>query len=157
MSDPAELFNRVLAQLIPQAHRMGVVAVELAEGLAVCRVPLAGNGNHLGSMYAGVLFTVAEVLGGAICLPSFDITRFAPVVEAVRIDFRKQARSDVLATARLDRETVARVRTEAEEHGRSAFALTAELVDADSVVVATTAGDYQLREHRFPDLTPISG
>ncbi|WP_156753337.1 PaaI family thioesterase [Actinokineospora pegani] len=147
MSGPAA-FNEAIAHLIPQAHRMGVTALELAPGRAVCRVPLAGNGNHLGTMYAGVLFTVAEVLGGAICLPSFDVGRFYPVVRDLKIDFRRPARSDVTATAELDAATVERVGAEAAAEGKAAFTLAAELVDAEGVVVATTVGSYQLRAHR---------
>jgi len=146
-SDFVSAFNTGLPHLIPQAHRMGVTAVELGPGVAVCRVPLADNGNHLGTMYAGVLFTVAEVLGGAICLPSFDLTRFHPVVRDLRIDFRRPARTDVTAAAALDAATVERVRAEAEAGGKSTFVLTTELTDADGVVIATTEGTYQLRRN----------
>ncbi|OLR89642.1 PaaI family thioesterase [Actinokineospora bangkokensis] len=142
-----EAFNEGLAQLIPVAHRMGVAAVELRPGLAVCRVPLEGNGNHLGTMYAGVLFTVAEVLGGALCLPSFDTGRFYPVVRDLKVDFRRPARSDVLARAELDQATIARVAAEAEEHGKAPFTLEAVLTDTGGTVVATTVGSYQLRKH----------
>jgi acyl-coenzyme A thioesterase PaaI-like protein len=142
-----ELFNQALATLIPQAHRMGIIAVELAPGRAVCVVPIEGNGNHFGTMYAGVLFTVAEVLGGAICLPSFDLARFYPVVKDVKIDFRKPARTDIRSTATLDADTITRVAAEADELGKSTFLLEAELTDADGVVVATTVGTYQLRAH----------
>ncbi|MGQ0840550.1 PaaI family thioesterase [Actinokineospora sp.] len=140
-------FNQAIEHLIPQAHRMGVTAVELAPGRVVCSVPLADNGNHLGTMYAGVLFTVAEVLGGGICLPIFDLSRFYPIVKDLRIDFRRPARSDVRAAATLTAETIERVRAEAEDHGKSTFILEAELTDTEGHVVATTVGTYQLRAH----------
>lgn len=142
-----DTFNAVLEHLVPQAHRMGVRAVDLEPGRIVCWVPLAGNGNHLGTMYAGVLFTVAEVLGGGICLPSFDLTRYYPVVKSVRIDFRKPARTDVLAEATLSPERVAAIKAAADEHGKAEFQLTATLADNDGTVVATTEGTYQLRVH----------
>ena len=145
--DLGAAFNDGLPHLIPLVHRMGVTAVELGPGIAVCRIPLAGNGNHVGTLYAGALFTVAEVLGGAICLPSFDLARFYPVVRAVTIDFRRPARTDVTASALLDAATIDRVRTEAEAEGKSTFVLTAELTDTGGVVVATTEGTYQLRKH----------
>ncbi|CRK62059.1 hypothetical protein [Alloactinosynnema sp. L-07] len=140
-----ELFNQALATLIPQAHSMGITADVLEPGRAECVVPIDGNGNHLGTMYAGALFTVAEVLGGAICLPSFDLTRFYPVVKDVKIDFRKPARTDIRSVATLDPDTIARVAAEAAAHGKSTFVLEAELTDTDGVVVATTTGTYQLR------------
>lgn len=142
-----EAFNAALEHLVPQAHRMGVHAVELAPGRVVCRVPLEGNGNHLNTMYAGVLFTVAEVLGGAICLPSFDLSRFYPVVKSLRIDFRKPARTDVLAETRLSDEQIADIADVADKHGKAEFTLAATLTDAAGIVVATTEGVYQLRAH----------
>ncbi|MGW5053357.1 YiiD C-terminal domain-containing protein [Actinokineospora sp. NPDC004072] len=146
-----DAFNAALAQLVPQAHRMGVRAVVLEPGRIVCRVPLAGNGNHIGTMYAGVLFTVAEVLGGGICLPSFDLTRFYPVVKNVRIDFTKPARTDVLAEAAL--EGIEAIRAAAEEHGRAEFTLAATLTDLAGTVVATTESAYQLRVRELPRAT----
>lgn len=140
-------FNGALEHLVPQAHRMGVRAVELAPGRVVCRVPLQGNGNHLDTMYAGVLFTVAEVLGGAICLPSFDLARFYPVVKSLRIDFRRPARTDVLAETSLPAERIAEIGARAAEHGKAEFTLDATLTDATGTVVATTEGVYQLRAH----------
>lgn len=140
-----EQFNAALEHLVPQAHRMGVRAAVLEPGRVVCRVPLEGNGNHLNTMYAGVLFTVAEVLGGAICLPSFDLTAFYPVVKSLRIDFRKPARSDVLAETTLSAERVAEVDRLAREHGKAEFTLDATLTDEAGIVVATTEGVYQLR------------
>lgn len=139
------MFNQAIEHLVPQAHRMGVRAVELGPGRVACAVPLEGNGNHLGTMYAGVLFTAAEVLGGGICLPSFDLTRFLPVVRDLRIDFRRAARTDVLARATLAAEEVERVRADAEATGKAVFTLAAELTDANGQVVAATEGTYQLR------------
>ncbi|UVS77384.1 DUF4442 domain-containing protein [Actinokineospora sp. UTMC 2448] len=138
-----DAFNAALAHLVPQAHRMGVRAVELEPGRIACRVPLDGNGNHIGTMYAGVLFTVAEVLGGGICLPSFDLTRYYPVVRSVRIDFTKPARTDVVAEAALD--GIEAIRTEVQAHGRADFTLNATLRDTAGIVVASTEGAYQLR------------
>ncbi|GAA4425871.1 PaaI family thioesterase [Actinokineospora soli] len=143
-----ETFDAALEHLVPQAHRMGVRAVEVAPGRVVCRVPLEGNGNHLGTIYAGVLFTVAEVLGGALCMPSFDLARFYPVVKSLRIDFRKPARSDVLAETSLPEDRIAEIAKTAEEHGKAEFTLHATLTDADGIVVAATEGVYQLRAHK---------
>ncbi len=86
-----ELFNTVLAQSIPRAADMGIEVVELRPGYVKSKTPFDGNGNHIGTMYAGVLFTAAELLGGAIALSTFDMTKFYPVVKGLSINFRRPA------------------------------------------------------------------
>ncbi|MGA8328239.1 MAG: thioesterase, partial [Mycobacterium sp.] len=60
--------NDALGSTIPTAHNMGVRVVEARRGFAATTVPVEGNGNHFGVIYAGVQFTVAEILGGIIAL-----------------------------------------------------------------------------------------
>ncbi|MCX0271761.1 DUF4442 domain-containing protein [Nocardia zapadnayensis] len=143
----AEIVNSALEQTIPVAHRMGVHAEEVRRGYAAATVPVEGNGNHFGVMYAGVLFTVGEILGGAIAVASFDTTRFYPLVKDLRIAFRKPATTAVRAQATLDDAEIDRIAAEAAANGKADFTLRAVLSDADGVVVAETEGLYQLRAH----------
>ena len=87
-----DAFNAGLEQMIPRAHQMGVRMTELARGSVAAEVPFEGNGNHIGTMYAGVMFTVGEILGGAIVVTSFDVAKFYPVVKDLKINFRRPAR-----------------------------------------------------------------
>ncbi|MFC4604154.1 PaaI family thioesterase [Rhodococcus kronopolitis] len=146
--DFAPAVNGAVEAAIPVVHGMGVRAVEARRGYASSMVPVAGNGNHFGVMYAGVLFTVAEMLGGAIAVASFDGAAFYPLVKDLRIKFTRPATTDVRAEATLDEDTIVRVTREAAEVGKSDFALDATVTDADGVVVAVTTGLYQLRAHR---------
>ena len=126
---------------------MGVRFTELRRGHVTATVPFEGNGNHFGTVYAGVIFTVAEVLGGALSFATFDPTTHYPLVRSVRIDFLKAGRSDLTATADLDDVSIERVTAEAAAGGKPRFELVAEVTDAHGVVVARTTGDYQLRPH----------
>lgn len=139
--------NTAIEQMLPVAARMGVKVTELSRGQVASEVPMEGNGNHFGVMYAGVLFTVAEVLGGAIALPTFDIAEYYPLVKDLQINFRRPAKTTVTARTSLDDETIEKVTAEAAEKGKADFVLDAELTDADGTVVATTHGLYQLRKH----------
>ena len=115
-------------------------------GFAAPTVPVEGNGNHFGVIYAGVLFTVAEILGGIIPLEHF---RHLPST------FRWSKTSTSLLSAwpgpncgreaSLDDEAIARIEAEAAERGKSDFTLEAVVTDADGKTVATTRGLYQLR------------
>ena len=141
------LLNGSLGRTIPVLDHMGLEVIEAAPGRAAARVPMAGNGNHVGTMYAGVLFSVAEMLGGALSLATFDPARFYPIVKDLRIDFRRPATSTVTARTALDATEVDRVLADAERDGKGQFVLRSELTDEDGAVVATTEGTYQIRPH----------
>lgn len=149
MTDTAlvDMMNAGMAQTIPVAHSMGVKIAEARRGYAVATVPAEGNGNHFGVVYAGVEFTVAEILGGVIALSTFDSAKYFPLVKNLDIAFVGMARSELRAEASLDDDTIARVEAEAAERGKADFVLEATVTDADGQTVATTRGLYQLRAH----------
>jgi acyl-coenzyme A thioesterase PaaI-like protein len=140
--------NGAIESTIPIAHKMGLKVVEARPGFAATTVPAEGNGNHFGVIYAGVLFTVAEILGGIIPLITFDTAKYFPLVKNLDIQFVAMAKSDVRAQASLDDATIARVEAEAAERGKADFTLEAVVTDADGQTVATTRGLYQLRALR---------
>lgn len=144
-SSTADAINSVIEAAIPVAHRMGIRATQARAGYASSMVPIEGNGNHFGVMYAGVLFTVAEVLGGAIAAASFDSSAYYPLVKDLQIAFKRPATTDVRAEATMADDEIARVAAEAAEHGKSEFTLESTVTDANGVIVAVTTGIYQLR------------
>ena len=141
----AEQLTAGLATLIPVAHQMGVRFVELRPGHVRAEVPFEGNGNHFGVVYAGVIFTVAEVLGGAIHFATFDVTTHYPLVRSLTIDFLKPGTGDLSASMTMPAEEIERIRAEAQPGVKVPFVVETEVVGADGTVVARTRGDYQLR------------
>lgn len=139
--------NEGMRAMIPLVASCGIEVIELERGYARTKAPFKGNGNHFGTMYAGVLFTVAEVLGGVMAAVTFDVARFFPLVKSVEIDFKKPATGDVFAQARLDDETIAAATAEAEADGRGRYELHATVTNAEGTVLATTVGQYQIRPH----------
>jgi acyl-coenzyme A thioesterase PaaI-like protein len=109
-------------------------------------MPLKGNENHIGMMYAGALFTIAEMPGGAIHLSTFDVTRYVPVVKHLDIRFRRPALTDVTFEVELSEEEVERINRELEAQGKSDFVLNGEVKDAAGTVVAVTTATYQARK-----------
>lgn len=150
------LLNSVIEQSIPAMHGLGIRAEHLEPGHVVGSAPLEGNTNHLGTMYAGTLFGLAEMLGGAMFGASFDIARFHPTVKDLQIRFRRPATSDIRAEASLDVSTLTGLRAEAEENGKAEFVLEARITDVAGEVVATTTATYQVRANRpsRPATTP---
>lgn len=143
-----ESINAAIEATIPALHRMGVRAVDAQPGMAASTVPIEGNGNHFGAMYAGVLFSVAEVLGGVLAASTFDSSKYFPLVKDLQIAFRRPATTDVRAEVRLDDDTVRQATADAAANGKAEFVLEAVVTDTQGVTVATTRGIYQLRALR---------
>src|SRR4051812_24405927 len=142
------MMNGAMESTIPPVHKMGVKVVEARRGFAAASVPAEGNGNHFGVIYAGVQFTVAEMLGGIIALATFDAGRYFPLVKKLEIAFAARATTALRAEASMDDETIARVEAEAAAQGKADYTLDAVVTDEAGTVVATTSGLYQLRAQR---------
>jgi acyl-coenzyme A thioesterase PaaI-like protein len=147
VSHLVDMMNGAMESTIPPVHKMGVRVVEARRGHAVASVPLAGNDNHFGVIYAGVQFTVAEMLGGVIALATFDAAKYYPLVKNVDIAFTGMARTDLLAQASLDDEEIARIAADVAENGKADFTLDAVVKDQAGQTVSVTRGLYQLRAH----------
>lgn len=139
--------NAMLEKLIPRVWQMGVRFTDLRPGSVTATVPFEGNANHFGVVYAGVTFTVAEVLGGAMLTASFDPSTHYPLVKSLSIDFTAPGTGPLTATATLSDDEVARIRAAATPGAKVEFVLVAEVVGPDGTVVARTRGDYQLRPY----------
>lgn len=127
-------------------ERIGLRALVMEPRRVKLELPLAGNANHIGSIYAGALFTVAELPGGALFLTTFDVERFFPVLKTMNIRFRRPAFTDVTVEVSLSQAETDRIATEAETRGKAEFILQTEVRDADGQVVAQAEGVYQLRK-----------
>ena len=132
-------------EVIPMAARAGLVVEVVEHGRARVRVPFDGNGNHFGTMYAGGPFLAAEILGGVLCLGTFDVARFFPLLTGIDLRFTAVATTDVTAEVAIDDDEAARIRDEAATTGKSRFDLDVEVRDTHGNVVATVTGHYQLR------------
>ncbi len=147
MPVPAEIARQLTEEKIAFVQRMGLKAEVLEPGFVRLLAPLAGNQNHIGSLYAGALFTLAEMPGGALFLTSFDSQRFYPVVKEVNLRFRRPATSDIRVEARLDAAEIERIQEEATRAGKAEYRLDLQLTDASGAVVAESSALYQLRAH----------
>jgi acyl-coenzyme A thioesterase PaaI-like protein len=126
----------------------GLRALELRSGYAKCLMPLKGNENHIATMNAGALFTLAEITGGALLVASFGVTRYLAVVVEMNIQFVKPADSDVTLEVSLDPGRIPSLQEEALRNGKVRFELVGELKSATGVVVARSRGLYQIRKLR---------
>jgi thioesterase domain-containing protein len=126
-------------------ERIGLKALVLERGRVRLAVPLKGNVNHIGSMYAGALFTLAEIPGGALFLTSFDTDRFYPVVKEMTIRFIKPVTTEATVEILLDEAAISKIQADADAFGKAEYILEGQIRDADGRLVAESRGIYQLR------------
>ena len=147
MAFPLEVARQLTEEQIAFVKRSQLKAEVLEPGFVRLCMPLAGNQNHIGSMYAGALFTLAEIPGGALFLTSFDTQRYYPVIKEMNLRFRRPATGDIRVEARLDAAEIERLQAEAAETGKAEYVLELALTDSTGEVVAQSRGLYQLRKH----------
>jgi hypothetical protein len=126
--------------------RTGIKVLAMRDGYVKTLMPLEGNVNHVGIMYAGSLFTIGECMGGAIYGVAFDVKRFYPLVKEVTIKFRRPVVTDVTLELEMSREDAVRIQQEAEEKGKADFALDLEIKDTNGEMVCAVSGIWQIRK-----------
>ncbi|MBU2646751.1 PaaI family thioesterase [bacterium] len=126
-------------------RRTGLKIITLRDRHVKMCMPLEGNGNHLGIMYAGSLFSIGEVTGGIIPAVSLDMTDLVPLVKEVHIRFVAPAMTVVFLTAEISREKSEEIQQTAAENGKADFVLELDLKNASDDVVAHVTGTWQVR------------
>ena len=135
----------MIEQGIPFVGRTDVKVLAMEPGYVKMMMPLEPNVNHVGTMYAGALFTLTELPGGAIFLTTFDAAKFYPIIKGMDIKFVKPAATDITVEVRLDLDEAARIQERANEAGKADYEWECELKDANGRVVCVSTNRYQLR------------
>ncbi len=99
-----EQATQFVHQTVPAIGRLGVTVEEIGTGSVLLKVPIEGNANHMGTMYAGALFGLAELPGGLIPLGVLEPGKYVPIVTRFEVDFLAPARTDVTLRAAIDPE-----------------------------------------------------
>ncbi|MEZ5246180.1 MAG: PaaI family thioesterase [Acidimicrobiales bacterium] len=141
----AEKITRGNWKTIPFLEHTGIVVDHAERGFVRLRMPFEPNVNHVGMMYAGALFTLAEVPGGTIFLTTFDGTSYYPIVKDLQIRFRRPAMTDITVEVRISDDEVARISAQAEANGKADYGWECELIDTSGEVVAISRNTYQMR------------
>ena len=137
--------EELIVGAVEAIKRTGLRVVCLRDRYVKLLMPLEGNVNHVGMMYAGSLFTLGEIAGVAIHVVSFDMTKLFPIVKEINIRFRRPAMTDVIMEVELSAEEASRILAEALEKGKADYVLNLELEDAEGEVVSIVEGTWQVR------------
>ncbi|MFA5180156.1 MAG: YiiD C-terminal domain-containing protein [Syntrophales bacterium] len=129
-------------------RHMGIKVVSMKDRYVKLLMPLRENINHVGTMYAGSLFTLGEIMGGAIFIASFDIGKYYPLVKDIQIRYRRPALTDITVESVLSEDRVQQIYQELEEKGKADFNLDLSLIDANGEVVSLMRGTWQGRKNK---------
>ena len=132
--------------MVEGIKRTGLKIVGLKDHYVKMVMPLEGNVNHVGIMYAGSLFTLGEVTGGIYWGIEFDREKSFPLVKEITIQFKRPAATDVTLEAAFDEAEVKKVEAEMDDVGKADFTLDLELKDANDVTVSLVHGIWQVRK-----------
>jgi thioesterase domain-containing protein len=126
--------------------KMGLKVLSMKDGYVKLQMPFKENVNHVGTMYAGSLFTLGEFMGGAIFIASFDMNKYYPIVKEVQIRYRRPALTDITLELAMSEEQIRQITATLEEKGKADFPLELQLTDAGGEVVAIVQGIWQGRK-----------
>ncbi len=135
-------------QVVPAIGRLGVTVEAVTPGSVTLRVPIEGNANHMGTMYAGALFALAELPGGLLPLGALDPAKYTPIIASIELHFTAAARTDVTLTASMDPAQLRELGEKSDTEGRAEFTLELHGEDANGRTVITSTAHYQLRPNR---------
>jgi thioesterase domain-containing protein len=135
----------MLESTVKIIEKMGIRIVEMQDRHVKVMLPYEPNINHIGSVYAGSLFSVGEYIGGPLYFASFDTTRFYPIVKAVNIQFKKLAVTNMTVEATLSKADVDAIQAEAEAKGKADWKMNLEIKDQAGTVCCLLQGVWQLR------------
>lgn len=138
------VINRLIAASVPFTSRNGFRVVELREGYMRARLSRKGNRNHLGTVYAGAQFLLAEIPFGAMALVEFE-GRLVPVLRDLHIFYEQPARTDLEVELTLDAARKARIEEDVATNGKAELVIELDLKDTSGEVVARAQANYQVR------------
>ena len=144
MSVTVEQANQMLEH-VPLLTRAKLEVVALERGYVKVKMPIEGNGNHFGVMYAGNLYSISEYVGAGVLMASIDMTQMIPLAKNASIDYIAPAMGDVFVDISMTAEAIQALVDEVNENGKAEYVLEPEVTTADGTVVARAKGTYQLR------------
>jgi len=141
------VLNGLIGRGLPFTRRNGFTIDALKAGYLRAHLPLKGNRNHMGTVYAGAQFLLAEVPFGALAILEFE-GQYVPILRELTIRFHKPARSDLTLELILEEAVRERIEADIAANGKANLLLELALTDRDGETVATAKADYQVRSRK---------
>lgn len=129
--------------VIEYANMAGIVAEVLEENHLRFRLPAHKiHLNHIGTMYAGSIFVLAEIAGGNLFICAHGNDEFVPVLKSVEVCYLKPSKKDLIVDVTLSKEEAEEKIALAKERGRGDYFLDIPIYDEDGVQVVQANFNY---------------
>lgn len=143
---PFDALKAQLSAVVPFAGYVGVEITDIGEGTATTVLTQSQNtSNHIATMHAGALFTLAEAASGAAMAGMFldRLAGLRPVAASSKIDYAKPARGVITAHAEVDGAKPALLAA-LDSEGKVRFPISVRMEDATGREVARMTVDWHV-------------
>ncbi|MFO6429435.1 YiiD C-terminal domain-containing protein [Erythrobacter sp. W302b] len=143
---PFDALKAQLSAVVPFAAYVGVEITDIGEGTATTVLTQSQNtSNHIATMHAGALFTLAEAASGAAMAGMFldRLAGLRPVAASSKIDYAKPARGVITAHAEVDGAKPALLAA-LDSEGKVRFPISVRMEDATGREVARMTVDWHV-------------
>lgn len=138
--------QELLDTQIPLIKAMGIKIEHFEEGEVETTMPFVPeNLNHVGTIYAGALFSHAEVTAGVTLFSKYSPMEFMLLIKRVEIDYLKKATENVIGKAALPTDVIEQAEKDFAEKGKTAQMFPVELFCGD-LKVAEAKVTFYLRK-----------
>lgn len=143
---PFDALRAQLSAVVPFANHVGVALRDIAPGEASATLEQThSTSNHIATMHAGALFTLAEAASGAAMAGLFleRLAQLRPVAASATIDFVKPARGAITARAAVEGNKAA-LFAALDAEGKVRFPVRISMEDAEGREVARMSVDWHV-------------
>jgi len=137
----------LIEEKVPVAGFLGLSVEAVEPGRVRLRMPFSPQiKNHLDIVYAGAIFTLAEIAGGVAMLSAFEQDGCTVLARRMEIDYVRPSRSDLLCEVTLSAAVIADSRDAVRAAGKADVVLPVEVHDERGRVIARVSAFYYLRQ-----------
>ena len=145
ISDEYKDLVSYLEKAIKIIDKMGMRILDFKKQFVKIMLPKEPNVNHIGTVYAGALFSLADFAGGVLFYSAFDIRKYYPLLKEVTITFKRPATTDITVETSMSLEQAEGIRKTADETGKANWALDLELKDEQGNICCFAHCTFQMR------------
>ena len=138
MSNPDRSHSQELLDL-PFNRHLGLTLTRHNEDEVVCLEPAACHLNHLGTIHAGALYSLAEAASGHALLTRLKLQppELFAVVRTAKVKYRKPASGRVIGVAETADDVISKCIDQLKAKGRALVDIPIKVVDGKHVEVLT--------------------
>ena len=94
--------------------------------------------NHLGSIHAGAIFTLAESQSGLTLIEKFGETNVKALLRSSSIKYKTEAKSKLTATGTIELKNIEKFNAKLHKKGRALIDVTVNVLDSEEKIILTS-------------------